>query len=143
MSSPQGRKAKSESYAYSWFLPAPGSNGSLLTIQVPPRELEESGKPANSEFKAQEARTEQWRHSGKIAHPAPQSKLQGLDVAKLRVAGVAGWSALAGTGAVLLSTRGGAFPGFQLGVLGGVWIAVSAAVWFLPGILSTRITKKE
>jgi len=35
-----------------------------------------------------------------------------------------------------LAMRAGQFPGTQLGILAGVWLGVSAAIWFIPGVLS-------
>ena len=47
-----------------------------------------------------------------------------------------GWSAVAGSGAVLLASRAGQYPSTQLGILAGVWIGVSVAIWFVPAFLS-------
>jgi len=134
MSSTQVRKPKSENYAYSWFLPASAHNGQTSVLQVPPPVPEaavERGR--SSEIAAMEARTEQWKHSGEIKHRTQKS--QGISPPTLRLAGVAGWSAIAAAGAVVLASRAGPFPGVQLGVLGGVWVGISVLVWFLAGKL--------
>jgi len=136
MSSPQGRKAKSESYAYSWFLPAEGHKGLEIVSQMPPSELEANTTgPENAQVAAMQARTDEWRHSGATRHRSSHRSLV-LGSSRLRLAGIAGWSTIAGTGAAVLATRAGPFPGLQLGALAGVWLGVSAAIWLLPGILS-------
>jgi len=140
MSSAQGRKPKPENYAYSWFLPADGHNGSAVVSQVPPPELESAAMgPENSQAAAMKARTDEWRHSGATRHKSARRSVS-HDMLKLRLAGIGGWSAIAGSGAALLATRAGPFPGLQLGVLAGVWIGVAAAIWLVPGILSHKGT---
>ena len=137
MSSAPARKQKAESYAYSWFLPAEGHNGSAIASQLPPPELEAaSGNVRDAEMAAMEARTEQWRHSAK--HQATSQRARSLNPGKagVRFIGVVGWSAVAGSGAVVLATRAGQFPSTQLGILAGVWLGVSAAIWFIPAVLS-------
>ncbi|HUK80115.1 MAG TPA: hypothetical protein VLU91_05580 [Nitrososphaerales archaeon] len=136
MSSPQGRKAKPDSYAYSWFLPAEGHGGLQVVSQMPPPEPEATSLgPQNEQIAAMNARTDEWRHSG-TARPQSVKRSLAPDSVTMRLAGVAGWSAMAGTGAFVLLERSGSFPGLQLGVLTGVWLGVSAAIWLLPGILS-------
>jgi len=136
MSSHQVRKPKPESYAYSWFLPAEGNNGSVIISQLPPPELEGTAITENPKVAAMEARTEEWRHSGERKVKSGQKYLS-IDPTRLRFAGIAGWSAIAAIGGLLLSTRAGSFPGLQLGILAGAWIGVSAAIWFVPGIISS------
>jgi hypothetical protein len=92
-------------------------------------------KAENPEMAAIEARTEQWRHSGEIKQKAVASGSLKFSPTKLRLAGVSGWSAVAAVGAIVLATRAGPFPGTQLGILGGVWLGISALVWFLVGKL--------
>jgi len=136
MSTPQGRKPKSESYAYSWFLPAEGHNGSAIVTQLPPSELEAVAQgPEISQAAAMKARTEAWRRSG-ATRPKAAHKSSAFSLVSLRLAGIGGWSIIAGSGAALLASRAGPFPGLQLGVLAGVWLGVSVAIWFVPGILS-------
>jgi hypothetical protein len=133
MSSPEVRKRKSESFEYSWFLPAGGNGGSVIVSQVPTLELE--ADPANiqdSETAAMEARTEKWRHSGEKKQRSRALISWNIDSNRLGLAGIAGWSAMAAVGGLLLSTRAGPFPGVQLGILGGVWVGISALIWFLP-----------
>ena len=139
MSSPQGRKSKSESYAYSWFLPAEGHNGSVIVTQVLPSELEAPPNTINPVFTAMEARTEEWRHSGEKAKSAQKSPT--FSPTTLRLAGIGGWSAMAATVGVLLPAKLGYFPGFQLGILAVAWAGISAAIWFAPGILSRLLVK--
>jgi len=135
MSSTQGRKPKSENYAYSWFLPATGNNGTAMASQLLPSGPEAAPANAeNSEMAAMEARTEQWRHSGETKKSVA-SKPWSISPVRLRLAGVSGWSAVAAVGAIVLATRAGPFPGTQLGILGGVWVGISALVWFLVGKL--------
>ena len=139
MSSSPVRKPKPESYAYSWFLPAEGHNGASIVSQLPPSELEAAaGKARDPEMAAMEARTEQWRHSGKRQAPAssPQARSLSTGIAGVRIIGMAGWSVVAGSGAIVLATRAGQFPTTQMGILAGVWLGVSAAIWFIPVLLS-------
>jgi hypothetical protein len=136
MSSTPGRKPKAESYAYSWFLPADGHNGSAIVSQVPPSELEATAEAENHEISAMEARTEQWRHSGKRQTVPHQGRTPNVTDTRARVIGMLGWSAVAGSGAVVLLTRAGQFPSTQVGILAGVWLGVSAAIWFIPALLS-------
>jgi hypothetical protein len=135
MSSPQGRKQRPESYAYSWFLPADGHNGSAIVSQLPPSELEAATSGSDPKVAAMEARTEEWRHSGVKAKQSISKPLN-VDLTKFRLIGIVGWSTLAAIGAALVSTRGGPTPGLQLGILGGAWIGISLAIWFVPRILS-------
>ena len=136
MSSTQARKPKSESYAYSWFLPASAHNGSATVLQAPPTEpLASASRGESSEMAARQARTEQWKHSGQAKGKSAAPKSMKFSPPTLRVAGVAGWSAIAGAGAVILATRSGPFPGVQMGILGGVWVGVSVLVWYFVGKL--------
>jgi len=138
MSTPQGRKPKAESYAYSWFLPADGHNGSAVVTQLSPAELEATVEGAKtSEVAAMNARTEQWRRSGehrsRFHQPTP-----GIDLTRVRLMGMVGWSAVAGSGAVVMLARAGQSASTELGVLAGVWFGLSAAIWFVPAILARR-----
>jgi len=133
MSSAEGGKPKPESYEYSWFLPAGGNSGSVIVSQGASPEVKEG--PANgqdSELKAMEARTEKWRHSGENGHRAGGPGMFQIDTVRLGLAGLAGWSAMAAIGGIVLFARGGPFPGTQLGMLGGVWVGISALIWFVP-----------
>jgi len=134
MSAEQASKPKSDSYAYSWFLQAPGNNGSVIAPQAPPAETTPAEAP-ESELQAQEARTEEWRHSGNSQQGVARAGIR-LDQAVIRLVGVAGWSAVAGAGAILLANKAGGAPPIQMGILGGVWVGVSLAIWFIPGLLS-------
>jgi len=137
MSSPQGRKPKSESYEYSWFLPAGGRNNPAVVTRLAPAEEEAPvGEARNPEIAAMQARTEQWRRSGEHHAARHQAGSKGIDSTRVRVAGMVGWSAVAGSGAILLASRAGQYPSTQLGILAGVWIGISAAIWFVPALLS-------
>jgi hypothetical protein len=132
MSSTQG-KPKPESYAYSWFLPAEGHNGSASVLHVvfPDPEVD-AAKAENSEVVEMEVRTEKWRHSGETKHQTAAQVSWLLEPTRLRLAGIGGWSAIAAVGGLMLSMRAGPFPGVQIGILGGVWVGISALIWFLP-----------
>jgi hypothetical protein len=109
---------------------------------MPPSELEgteEEGR--NTSMTAMEARTERWRRSGERKPARSQAVPFTLGEAKIRLAGMVGWSAVAGSGAVLLVARAGQAASGQLGILAGVWLGVSAAIWFLPGMLSGKKPK--
>jgi hypothetical protein len=45
------------------------------------------------------------------------------------------WTAIAGAGAITAYLEASPSMTMQMGALGGVWLAVSAAVWFLPSKL--------
>jgi len=133
MSSTERGKLKPDNYEYSWFLPAGGNSGSVIVAQGPPSEREvDPAQGEDSELKAMQARTEKWRHSGKNGHQPGAPTLWHIDTMKLRFAGIAGWSVMAAIGGLLLSTRAGPFPGAQLGLLGAVWVGISALIWFVP-----------
>ena len=135
MSSTQERK-KSENYSYSWFLPGPGSKGSATSqAPAPDTEATPTGKGQGSGHEAQEARTEEWMHSADHTAKAAEVGSGGLSQTKIKIAGIAGWSAIAGAGGVLLATRAGSFPPLQMGILVGVWAGIAAAIWFVPGFL--------
>lgn len=55
---------------------------------------------------------------------------------KLRIAGVGAWSAVAGVGAGEIVINAGSTFLPKLGILGGVWGAITVAIWFLSGKLS-------
>jgi len=137
MSSPQGRKPKPESYEYSWFLPADGHKSSAVVSQLDPSELEAKAEGSkNPEIAAMQARTEQWRRSGEHRSASNRAGSKIIDLTKVRLMGTVAWSAIAGSGAVLLVARAAQFPSAQLAILAGVWLGLSAAIWFIPGILS-------
>ena len=139
MSSPQGRKPKSESYEYSWFLPAGGHSGTGVVSQLSPAELEETTEGSqDSAAAAMQARTERWRRSGEHAQTRTAGGSFGLDLTRVRLMGVVGWSAVAGSGAVVMVARASQSPSMQLGMLAGVWLGLAAAIWFVPAVLSRR-----
>jgi hypothetical protein len=55
---------------------------------------------------------------------------------RIRIVAMAGWSAMAGAGAVVLLTRPGPFPGTQMAELGAVWAGISAFLWIALAKLS-------
>jgi hypothetical protein len=76
----------------------------------------------------------------KTFHNSPKSKRRsgsaspGLSV-RARIGAIAGWSCLAGTGAVLILMNPGTILALRLSVLGAAWAGISAAVWVLPSKL--------
>ena len=60
----------------------------------------------------------------------------GGGVPSLRSVGVIGWSAIAGSGAMVALADAGPSVGTQLGSIGGLWLGVTAAIWFMPKILA-------
>jgi len=136
MSAPQGRKPKAESYAYSWFLPADGHSGSAVVSQMLPSDMDAEAEGSNSELETMEARTERWRRSGERKSAHHQARSFSIEQTRVKLAAMVGWSAVVGSGAVLMVARASQTPSTQLGILAAVWLGVSAAVWFLPGLLS-------
>jgi hypothetical protein len=53
----------------------------------------------------------------------------------IRSLGVIGWSAVAGSGAIVAATEAGPSIAMRLGTIGGLWLAVSAAILLLPKII--------
>jgi hypothetical protein len=141
MSSTPGHKPKSDSYAYSWFLPAPGTNGSANGWRVPVAEPE-AAETRSPEIAEQEKRTEAWRHSAEKKSAPPLLGSLSVSQRIIGVVGVIGWSAVAGTGAAFLIARASEFPTTQIGILAGVWVGVSAAIWFMPRFLSRKTNVK-
>jgi len=76
----------------------------------------------------------------KTFHNSPKSKRRsssasaGLSV-RVRIGAIAGWSCLAGTGAVLILMNPGTILALRLGVLSAAWAGISAAIWVLPSKL--------
>jgi hypothetical protein len=50
----------------------------------------------------------------------------------IRNLGILGWSVVAGSGAIVAATEAGPSIAMRLGTIGGLWLAVSAAILVLP-----------
>jgi hypothetical protein len=139
MSSRTRQKAQQEEYTYSWFLPAPGSEHSVQLRDVPQ-------DSAETEQLEQGATPEVQGHGDLVAAQAGEgrtastegsifSRVKGMGVSQMRVVGLVGWSAVAAAGVAFVLSSSGPSMGLHLGALGGVWVAASAAIWFLPSKL--------
>jgi hypothetical protein len=138
MTGTPGRKAKPEEYAYSWFMPAPGSDQSKQ--QMAPDGPSPDASSPQEEGPHEEAAVvsatpagqphERAEHSGSMT-----GKLKGMSITQMRIAGLGGWGAVAATGAALLLMESSPSLEVHLGALSGVWMAVSLAIWFLPSKL--------
>jgi len=138
MATQSGRKPKSEAFAYSWFMPAPGSEGQKQTQQAGPMP-EPYPDPERLDQPLEIASAVQTR--AKNAHSRPPNQSSGSSLLSVtnfrqpRFLGILGWSGVAGIGLAEVLIKAGPFPGIQVGALGGVWLAISALIWFLPSKL--------
>lgn len=131
MGSQSSQKNKPEAFAYSWFMPAPGSE----TEPVPEAaETAESGKDSETP----EDQTGYYADvSSQPSNPTVKKQsLSGvLRMVKPRTVGLVAWSGVAAVGMAAILARSGPFPGLQVGAVAGVWAAVAAVIWILPSKL--------
>ena len=137
-------KPEPESYTYSWFLPAPGSEYS-----EPPSKVDDLPDRAEPEVPSEANETPTLYKAarglnGLLQGNSPREPKSAYSVrptkinaSKLRFGGIVVWSALAGAGLVASLMEGSSLLGIQIGAIAGVWIAVSAAIWLLPSKLMT------
>jgi len=126
MGSQSNQKNKPETFAYSWFMPAPGGETEPRTGMDETAEAG-SGKSGDqtgyvTEVPAQPSDSTEKKQpfSGVLGRVQP------------KIIGLIAWSGVAATGMALLLTRSGPFPGLLVGALAGVWAAVAAIIWLLP-----------
>jgi len=131
MSSVSVSKTKGETYAFSWSMPAPdagdGSEGTVLR-SVP---MAEEGNPGPVQNGSETVQPED-ANSG-YASPFESTKMLGIP--SLRLIGIIAWSAVAGAGMITVALKFGSAAGMQVGEIGGLWLAVGAAIWLVPAKL--------
>lgn len=122
------QEPKGDAHAYPWFFPSEGNGtGETNDASSVRGQAGEAGADPEGEL----------TRSGPSSHGRPHSPLKANvpgNHLRLRVVEVLGWSAFAAAGTAELASRPGPFPGLQVGLMAGVWLAVSAAVWFLPTV---------
>jgi hypothetical protein len=120
------RKAKTDTYTYSWFLPAPGDNPT--TGPAPPPEDASAGSPSQAAELAVHSQVRE-RGPGFLRHFS-LSGILSSDSGKVRIIGLFGWSDVAGAAMALTVARSGS--SLQVGAIAGIWLAISAVIWILP-----------
>jgi len=110
-------RVSEKAYSYAW-----SSTGSDQPLQA------QAEDPLTSQ-----GGTEATSQAGAKAQGSALGALHGL--VNIRSVGVIGWSAIAGSGAVFAIAEASPSIASQLGSIGGLWLGVSAAIWFLPKIV--------
>ena len=117
---------KEEAYSYSWSTQSPES----APVQTKPEGVAPSpGGPAPTAGKA--------RHSGSALETIQvfAGRIFSGGLPSVRSMGVIGWSAIAGSGAIIALTDASPSIATQLGSIGGLWLGIAAAIWFLPKVV--------
>ena len=120
---------KEEAYSYSWSTQPPES----AAVEARPEGVASSPSgPAPIAGKA--------RHSGSARGIVQvfAGRIFGGGIPSVRSIGVIGWSAVAGSGAIIALTDASPSVATQLGSIGGLWLGVTAAIWFLPKAIRSR-----
>jgi hypothetical protein len=130
MANQNPRRAKPETYVFSWSIPASGFGGDAEMVH-PSGHAEEVGVEGTSRTVgvAPMPRKDQVTGAHNDAFTNPSSRL--LDASGLRVLGLIGWSAIAGSGVMAAAMTFGTTLA-QLGAIGGLWVAVGVVIWFVP-----------
>jgi hypothetical protein len=133
MSAQSKRKVSEERFSYSWYLPVPGGEGSVtaaatVSQQVPPEVQPVVPQPASATSKGQS------RKYG-ATHLRGLGSQVSISSSMLKIAGIAGWSIAAGVGLIALLATQSPVPMGNVLALCGVWAAISALIWFVPGKL--------
>jgi len=128
MSSMTARKTKGETYAFNWSMPAfgGGSDSEGTVLHSVPLVEEGNQEPVNA---ASEPVQMQDAYSG---YDSPYEPARRFPAPSLRLLGVVAWSAVAGAGVVGAAMKFGAVLGMQVGEIGGLWLALGAAIWLVP-----------
>jgi hypothetical protein len=121
-------KAVEKAFSYSWSSPVSDSSPPTLkqadaTVAAPGG----ANPAAVSETQPPDSRLEFFR--------AILGQTFGGGLGSIRNLGVIGWSAVAGSGAIVAVTEAGPSIAMRLGTIGGLWLAVSAAILFLPKMI--------
>ena len=114
-------KGQEKAFAYSWSTPDPEA------LAAVPKAPDQATSAAEAEAQPTEST------SGILQRVTDRVFGEGLP--GFRMVGVIGWSAIAGSGAVMALLDAGSSAGVEMGTIGGLWIGVAAAIWFLPKYL--------
>lgn len=157
MSERPKRASKQDPFTYSLYLPSQKSERPNVELDLrnqegylleEPTVAEDSSAMMGIESSVQESITEEAAPSQDLvstrSHGIYRPKRQSLRKKssllgmlhfggnmRIRIGAVAGWSAMAGAGAISLFTRAGPFPGTQLAELGAVWGGIAAFLWII------------
>jgi hypothetical protein len=131
MSNVSVSKTKGEAYAFSWSMPAlnGGSNPEGTVLHSVP--MAEDGNPELVQEGSEQAQSQD--PSTGYASPCESTRVLGLP--SLRLLGTIAWSAVAGAGMFAVAIKFGSEAGMQFVEIGGLWLAVGAAIWLVPGKL--------
>ena len=142
MSDKPEREKKSRPYEYSWALPAPGTPWNGVAPEGSPGHETDPGHPATETGGSERVETPE-AGSRIPGHPSSSPGIGHPSTFELKLLGLVGWSATVCVGISYLVSRGGPFPGLQVGEIGGVWVVLSAVLWFLPGRLARRTPQAQ
>jgi hypothetical protein len=120
-------RSKEKAFSYSWSSPAPDPPETIPTKAEGPSELQ--GGPDQAE-----ATEVQPRGSILGVLQGVSERILGGGLPSAQKVGVIGWSAIAGSGAIVAMVDAGPSVATQVGSIGGLWLGVSAAIWFLPKV---------
>ena len=132
-------------YSYSWLLPAPGTNPRDVPCATPTEQegrrdatLEVSRQGREVPGVAQDVPRQAGVKGAMLVTPSksgsppfsPKAGRSTHSTSRLGSIVLLGWSALAGAGEVLVLVERSRTVVLRAGLLGLVWVAVSAAIWF-------------
>jgi hypothetical protein len=132
------RMVNEERFTYSWYLPVAGGKGSGRTQTAQLLEKgAESVKTDEGDVGSASMLAQQIYHPKAVAvkHKAAFGSILSISPSKLKLVAFSGWSIISGAGIVLLVTQSPVLVTHVL-ALGGVWVTVSALIWYLPGKLT-------
>jgi hypothetical protein len=130
-----------ESYAYSLFVPAEGSFDPAPPVQAAFSQEADQEAPTSHPGAEQTSLirrvTTVWNQEVRTVKSkrSVASLFQKLKFSRLQTIALIAWTAIAGAGAITAYLEASPSMTMQMGALGGVWLAVSAAVWLLPSRL--------
>ena len=128
------RKMKVDSYAFSWSLPAGGEGSESAGTVLHSIPLADESNPDSAQATSEAVQLE-----GGTVYASPYEASSRFEAPSPRFMGVLAWSAIAGSGLVgAVMKFGGAF-GVQAGEIGGLWVALAAAIWLVPPKLIGQI----
>jgi hypothetical protein len=128
MSSVSVGKTKGETYAFSWSMPAPNGGSDLDGTVLHSVPLGEEGNTDP----VQQASEPVQLQDPYSSYDSPYEPARRFPAPSLRLLGVVAWSAVAGAGVVGAMMKFGAVLGMQVGEIGGLWLALGAAIWLVP-----------
>jgi hypothetical protein len=122
MSAQSKQKANEERFIYSWYLPVQGGED--------PAPAEQAGA-----VETEEQYVESPPVTKQSAHKLSLGAGFNLSSPHLKLLGLAAWSVIAGGGLIALLITHSPVPVNNVLAICGVWAALSALIWFVPGRL--------